>query len=73
MTQKYDMKTMQDFLELSQEQRKRCVVDMLVWAEYLDEFEDVSLIKVMPSFVWVDDDRTGEISGIQIDILKEDQ
>ncbi len=63
---------MADILLLSPDQRERMVVDLLAWCDYVDEFttmlSSVPGLTVEHKFVWVDDDRIGECSGININI-----
>lgn len=76
MGNEYNIETMTDFLALTSEQRKKCVVDMLVWADYWDEMSDAmsAMAIIAPSFIWIDDDRIGEISGISFnDITSGDE
>lgn len=68
MSAQYTIATMADFAALTPDQRKRCVVDMLVWAEMVDMVrENLGGIVTTPDVMtWVDDDRPGEISAIRI-------
>lgn len=64
----YTIATMADFLALSPDQRKRCVADMLVWADFVDAVraESPAVFRTPDEMTWRDDDRPGEVSEIHI-------
>ena len=66
MSQEYRIKTLADFLALSPEQRERCAVDLVAWASFIDKITASAPGMFSKPFemVWVDDDRTGEVSGV---------
>ena len=67
---KYEIRTVADFHALSKEQREKCAIDMLAWADFIDEYAKSplnGLIAKSDVFVWVDDDLIGEISGVIIE------
>ena len=68
----YTIATMTDFLALTPDQRKRCVVDMLLWAELVDGVRSVTpaLFETPDAMTWCDDDRPGEVSEIRIEVTK---
>ncbi len=65
-----EITTMADFLALSVEQRKRCVPDMLAWAQFIDAVladpEAAAGILATPVFRWRDDGRVGEIGEVTL-------
>ena len=66
MSREYRIQAVTDFLALSPDQRNRCVVDLLAWAEFMDGIQAAmpGVFLVPPEMVWVDDDRTGEVSAV---------
>jgi hypothetical protein len=64
----YTIATMADFLALSPDQRRRCVQDMLLWADFVDAVRsEVPPVFATPdAMTWCDDDRPGEISEIRV-------
>jgi hypothetical protein len=67
MTQKYKIETITDILKLTPSQRSNCVVDLLAWCDFMDVVKDEKLpLTDMGFFIWVDDDRIGEVSGVSI-------
>ena len=66
MSQEYSIETVSDFLKLTPDQRQRCAADLVAWAGFVDEIRIAipSVFVDPPEMVWVDDDRTGEISGV---------
>lgn len=66
MSAKYHIKTLADFLALTPEQRERCAVDLVVWANFIDNITASApgMFEVPDGMNWVDDDRTGEVSGV---------
>lgn len=66
MSQEYSIETVSDFLKLTPDQRQRCAADLVAWAGFVDEIRIAipSVFVDPPEMVWVDDDRTGEISAV---------
>jgi len=64
----YTITTMADFLALTPDQRKRCVQDMLLWADFVDAVrsEVPPMFETPNAMTWRDDDRPGEISEIRV-------
>lgn len=66
MSQEYRISTVADFLALAPEQRARCAADLATWAGFIDNITAAAPGMFQPpnEMVWVDDDRTGEVSGV---------
>lgn len=66
MTKEYRIETVADFLQLSPDQRQRCAADLVAWAGFIDDIRNAmpGVFNELPEMVWVDDDRTGEISAV---------
>jgi hypothetical protein len=64
MSNKYRIATMADFLALTPDQRARCAVDMVAWAKFTDAVLPSGLLESPDKMIWVDDCRTGEVSGV---------
>lgn len=62
MAQEYKIKTVMDFAALDPGQRKRCVADLLNWAELMDVVKEVKALGIHceeDDFMsWVDDGKT---------------
>lgn len=67
---KYDIRTIEDILNLTQDQRERCCQDLLALGRMADmdsELRKNTGLSVSRShFVWVDDNQTGVVSGFTI-------
>ena len=71
MTDRYTISGIGDILALTPEQRERCCIDLLALGRVADTFDNpdtdtTGLTLDRDSFVWVDDDLTGTVSGAVI-------
>ena len=66
MSATYHIKTLSDFLALTPEQRERCAVDLVTWANFIDNITAAAPGMFQPpdGMTWADDDRTGEVSAV---------
>ena len=65
----YRIVSIADIAALSTEQRARCLVDLVAWLEWRDHLRplvEAGVMAPITEMVWVDDDRTGECSGVRI-------
>lgn len=65
----YRIKTISDIAALEPNQRERCLVDLASWMVLRDEmqpFVDDGVMDPIEEMIWVDDNRTGEVSGIRM-------
>ena len=69
MANKYPIKTLSDILALTPDQRARFAVDVLVWCDFAGKakVEIIPGFTVLDQFIWVDDARAGEISGVKFE------
>jgi hypothetical protein len=68
MHDRYTINGISDILALNPDQRERCCIDLLALGRVADTFDDpdtdtTGLTLDRNSFVWVDDEMTGRVSG----------
>ena len=71
MADRYTISGISDILALNPDQRERCCIDILALGRVADAFDDpdtdtTGLTLDRDSFVWVDDQLTGTLSGAVI-------
>ena len=71
MADRYTISGIGDILALTPEQRERCCIDLLAFGRVADTFDNpdidtTGLTLDRDSFVWVDDELTGTVSGAVI-------
>ena len=65
----YRIADIADIAALSTEQRARCLLDLaawLNWRDHMQPFVEAGVTDPITEMVWVDDDRTGECSGVRL-------
>lgn len=62
MSKEYRFENITEFLNLDAEKFERMVIDLRGWYKVAKEINDLKLPIPAPKFIWVDNDRGGEIS-----------